>query len=273
MRAVILAAGRGTRLGAITAGAPKCLVRIGDATLLERQIGTLRRCGITAITVVIGWQAEAVASVCQGAAATLENRQFAETNSLYSLWLARHLLTEGFVVLNADVLFHPQLLMDLLTARQENALLVSYVGSGGPMGEEEMKVQVRKGLVARISKQLPADEADGENVGIAKFGAEGGQVISSCLDRIVAAGGLRDWAPNAFQDFALAHPLHVVGTRGLPWIEIDYPEDYRRAVTDVLPAIERRRLWPMEDLTPPAMPPRVGGDNPIADWRPRTGHV
>ena len=48
-----------------------------------------------------------------------------------------------------------------------------------------------------------------------------------------------EWAPRAFSEFARTHPLHAVGTRGLPWTEIDFPEDYQRAVETVLPDIER----------------------------------
>ena len=58
------------------------------------------------------------------------------------------------------------------------------------------------------------------------------------LDQRVSAGGLRDWAPRAFGDFARVRPLHAVGTRGYPWTEIDFPEDYERAVREILPAIE-----------------------------------
>jgi hypothetical protein len=58
------------------------------------------------------------------------------------------------------------------------------------------------------------------------------------LDQRVAAGGLRDWAPRAFAEFARRRPLHVIGTRGYPWTEIDFPEDYERAINEVLPAIE-----------------------------------
>src|SRR5215813_5488536 len=60
-----------------------------------------------------------------------------------------------------------------------------------------------------------------------------------CSSDLVAAGGLRDWAPRAFEDFARVRPLHAIGTRGYPWTEIDFPEDYQRAVNEVLPAIER----------------------------------
>jgi choline kinase len=54
----------------------------------------------------------------------------------------------------------------------------------------------------------------------------------------VEAGELRAWAPRAFREFAQTHPLHALGTRGFPWIEIDFPEDYQRAVREVLPEIE-----------------------------------
>jgi hypothetical protein len=58
------------------------------------------------------------------------------------------------------------------------------------------------------------------------------------MDKRVAAGGLRDWAPRAFADFARVRPLHTVGTRAYPWTEIDFPEDYERAVREILPAID-----------------------------------
>jgi choline kinase len=86
---------------------------------------------------------------------------------------------------------------------------------------------------------MAPEEADGENVGVVKFGPEGARHIIGHLDARVASGGLRDWAPRAFCDFAQTHPLFAVGTRGLPWTEIDFPEDYERAVHEVLPAIER----------------------------------
>ena len=55
---------------------------------------------------------------------------------------------------------------------------------------------------------------------------------------LIAKGAYRAWAPQAFRDFARVRPLHAIGTRGLPWIEIDFPEDYDRAVNQVLPEIE-----------------------------------
>jgi L-glutamine-phosphate cytidylyltransferase len=238
LKGIILAAGKGARLNGTGGDKPKCLLRVGNKTLVERQIETLRSAGVDDIAVVVGCQAESVRRSCGQGVQFIENSRFAQTNSLYSLWLARPLLADGFVVMNCDVLLHPQLLTDLVSARYENALLLAYQDDDTPLGDEEMKVKVRRGRVVDISKTMPADEADGENVGVVKFGAGGARLLTGYLDARVASGGLRDWAPRAFCDFAKEHPLHAVGTRGLPWTEIDFPEDYRRAVNEILPAID-----------------------------------
>jgi len=238
MRAVILAAGRGGRLRGVAGARPKCLARVGARTLIERQIQALRACGADEIAVVAGYRAAEVRAACGAGIDVVHNARYASTNSLYSLWLARHLLTAGFVVLNADVLFHPQLLADLLSARYDDALLMAARHGDAPFSEEEMKVQVRRGCVVDIDKQMAGSQADGENVGIAKFGSDGAAVMVALLNEIVAGGGIREWLPRAFAAFAERRPLHVVDTRGFPWIEIDFPEDYWRACSEVLPAIE-----------------------------------
>jgi choline kinase len=237
---IVLAAGKGARLNGTAGSLPKCLVRVGRLTLVERQIAVLRACGVNEIAVVVGCQAEEVRRACGRNVQFVENTRYAETNSLYSLWLARPLLANGFVVANCDVLLHPQMLADLLSARYEDALLVAYQDSdAAPLGDEEMKVRTRRGRVVDISKSMAADEADGENVGVVKFGPDGARLLATILDQRVAAGALRDWAPRAFAEFARVRPLYAIGTRGYPWTEIDFPEDYQRAQTVILPAIER----------------------------------
>jgi choline kinase len=236
MKGVILAAGKGTRLNGTIGDKPKCLLRVGGRTLVERHIDTLRAAGLDEIVVVVGCQAELVRRICGPGVVYVENTRYAQTNSLYSLWLARTMLRDGFVVMNCDLLFHPQLMTDLVTARHDDALLIGY--DEGPLGEEEMKIRTRCGRVVEIAKTLDPAEADGENLGIVKFGAAGAAVLIDLLDQRVAAGGLRDWAPRAFAEFARRRPLHVIGTRGYPWTEIDFPEDYERAINEVLPAIE-----------------------------------
>jgi len=239
MRAVILAAGRGGRLRAVLGARPKGLARAGDCTLLERQIRTLRACGIERVAVVAGYCAADVRQACGRGVDIVHNLRYDATNSLYSLWLASDLLRDGFIVLNGDVLFHPQLLRDLLSSRYEDALLFCPRGDHQPYGDEEMKVCVRRGLVTAIDKGLPESRADGENVGIAKFGATGAARLIDQMTAIVTSGALREWLPRAFGAFAQTRPLHAIETRGYPWIEIDFPEDYWRACQEVLPAIEK----------------------------------
>jgi choline kinase len=236
MKAIILAAGKGTRLDG-AAVKPKCLVEIGDSTLLHRQIDTLRSLNVREIVVVVGFGAESIRQECDHEISFVENAKFAETSSMYSLWLAREHLTGGFVVLNSDVLFHPQMLADLLESDHENALLLSDTDAG-PLGDEEMKVRVKDQLVVDMSKEMDPLDADGENVGIVKFGASGAKRLIDYMDALIGAGEVKHWAPRAFLEFARNHRLHAVSTRGLPWIEIDFPEDYQRAVHEVLPGIE-----------------------------------
>lgn len=237
MRGIILAAGKGSRLNGTAGDKPKCLVQVGGLTLLERQIRTLHGAGVDDVVVVVGCDADRVKAACPVGVGYVENSRFAETNSLYSLWTARALLYEGFVVLNCDVLFHPALLDDLLVTHHDAALLMACREPGQQYGDEEMKIKVRDGRVLDMSKAMDPSEADGENLGIVKFGPASAGHLVRILDRIVTGGSLRDWAPRAFSEFAQDRPLHALGTRGYPWIEIDFPEDYQRAVREILPAI------------------------------------
>jgi choline kinase len=236
MKAIILAAGKGTRLDG-AAVKPKCLVDVGGSTLLHRQIETLRSLNVTKIVVVVGFGADSIREECDDEISFVENNQFAETSSLYSLWLAREHLSDGFVVLNSDVLFHPQMLADLLDSEHGDALLISD-SDPNPLGDEEMKIKVRDHKVIDISKEIDPVDADGENVGIVKFSASGAKFLVDYMNKLIDSGAVKHWAPRAFLEFARNHPLHALSTRGLPWIEIDFPEDYQRAVNEVLPRIE-----------------------------------
>src|SRR3954468_17288018 len=229
MRGIILAAGRGSRLNGGNGDMPKCLVTVGGETLLSRNVRILRAAGVADVTIVVGCAAETVRRTMPDLT-FVENKIFAETNSLYSLWLSREQLTDGFIVMNCDVLVHPQLVADLLTSKYEDALLLSYRDEDTEYGDEEMKVRVHCGRVVDISKTMAPADADGENLGVAKFGAAGARLLIEEANALITGGDIKAWVPRAFKAFAQRRPLHAIGTRGLPWTEIDFPEDYRRAV-------------------------------------------
>ena len=112
-----------------------------------------------------------------------------------------------------------------------------------------MKVKVRCGRVVDMSKTMDPAEADGENLGIVKFGADGRADLVGDHGPPGRRRRLRAGRRRAFREFARVRPLHAVGTRGLPWIEIDFPEDYQRAVREVLPAIEATVGTEVDDRT------------------------
>jgi choline kinase len=233
-KAVVLAAGTGNRLRPLTADRPKCLLEVGGLTILDRQLRDLRQCGVTDVTVVVGYRGDQIRARYGGSVRYIDNERYEQTNSLYSLWLARHELIPGALILNSDVLAPLQLFERLLQSPAPDAVLVEL---GEAFEPEDMKVRLNGPRVVDFGKNLAPEQAQAHNVGVAKFSAEGARHLSECLDRLVSTGHENDWAPTAFREFAAHWPLIAVGTDGLPWIEIDFVEDLTRARVDIEPTI------------------------------------
>ncbi|HEY3018618.1 MAG TPA: phosphocholine cytidylyltransferase family protein [Solirubrobacteraceae bacterium] len=232
MEALILAAGRGTRLGL---DCPKCLVDVGGRPVIHHQLEALYGAGVERVVVVAGYQIRRVRRALPADAVVVPNRLYAETNSLYSFWLARGEVGDEVLVLNSDVLF-PALLADLLARWQGSAL--AYDSSSGD-DEEHMKVAVRSGALEAMSKSLPAGRTAGENVGSIRLSGEATASAFAAAHRLVAAGRSRDWLASAIERAAGAHRFQCLDVAGLPWVEIDFPEDLAYARETVAPAIER----------------------------------
>lgn len=254
--ALILAAGRGRRLGALTRAQPKCLLRVGSRTLLEHQLAALTAVGIERVTVVIGFAGERVRQVGGPALDYIINRRSEVTNSLYSLWLAREVGGDGFLLLNSDVFFHPDLLVRLLDSPHPDALSVE---RGQRLGEEEMKVELDGDRVLALGKELPPARVHAENVGVAKFSRAGAAALFAEMERLLARGAERELSPFAFHALAQHYPLHAVVINGIPWIEIDFVADLHRARRDVLPALRARAATAAMPVTSPVAPPGTAG--------------
>lgn len=233
-QAIILAAGRSRRLGALTEQTPKCLLELHGRSILDLQIARLRACGIQQVTIVTGFCDELVRSRFGSQLRYVLNPVFDSTNSIYSLWLALKEVSGPVVVMNSDVVFHAEILAGLLASAYPDALAVS-LHSG--MGEEEMKVKLQGDRIVDIRKDMNPAEADGENVGLLKFSAAGSRVLFAKADELVARGVVNAWAPLALREICSSHPLHGVSTQGLPWIEVDFPEDLEKARTEIYPRI------------------------------------
>lgn len=232
MDALILAAGSGRRL---RHDRPKCLVELGGRRLIDHQLHALAWAGIDRVVVVAGYRADEVRAALPPGATVVVNPDYAQTNSLFSFWLARQEVGEEVLVLNSDVLFHP-VIARALVRRSRSAL--AYDSRSG-REEEEMKVIVRGGALAAMSKTLAPERSCGENVGMIRLSGAATEAAFETAGRLVAAGREQDWLASAINRVAREHRLDCMDVAGLPWTEIDFPEDLAHARASILPAISR----------------------------------
>lgn len=239
MKAIILAAGVGKRLWQVTQHRPKCLIEIGGQSLLHRYLTTLASVGIRRADIVVGYKQEmiraAVASDSCGVTVTfLVNEQF-HRGSISSLWIARTALDDDVIIMDADVLFHREILRRLVASPYENALLMDETVK--QTGEECMVV-VAGGRVIALTKKMP-DHYDyaGEGVGFLKVKhADTPHVVASlrsCIDKEAWNMEYEDALLEYFRDVKVGH--EKIG--GLPWTEIDFVEDVKKAELEVLPRL------------------------------------
>lgn len=217
-QALILADGRGLHLGVHVDETAKNLLEVGVCTLLDHQLSMLAAVGIYDICVVAGCHHDEVARVCRGRAYVLNNPNWAETNSLYSLWLARDWVMGQLVVMNCDVLADPNVLSRLLDTASSSFAFDSSSGED----DEHMKVELSGSNLRSMSKTLDASRVHGENVGILQFSAADAQDLFLRAGSILKNGGRKMWMAVAVQALARDHPLLGVDISDLSWIEIGY---------------------------------------------------
>jgi len=225
MQAVILAAGKGSRLGADLNGKPKCLLEVGERTLLEHQIQTLQSMDIRDICVVVGYQKEMIVERLSDEYTFITNTIYAETNSLYSLWLTREWITGSFLLMNSDVIAHPDIYRELISY---DGTALAYDPTSGDQ-DEHMKVSFDDGRLQAISKSMPTEQSIGENLGILKFDEQAARLLFHEADKIVVSGELKAWAPAAVDRIASQVLIYGIEVTNKPWAEIDFPEDLNYA--------------------------------------------
>lgn len=238
MQAVILAGGKGSRLQEASGGRPKCLLDVGGSSLIDHQIQTLADNGINEILVITGYEAGQVRTAVGPKAEFIENERYAETNSLYSLWLARDWVKGPFILMNSDLLYHPMVLDRLL--REKGSALV--FDSTSSRGLEQTKVAINRGRVVDLGKDLPGEAARGESLGLLRFDAAGAHALFKRAHYLVTHGGETDWVIEGLRSVCAEVEVRGLNVAGLPWVEIDFPGDLDRARNEVWPAI-RRTYW------------------------------
>ena len=229
MIGVILAAGKGRRIESITNGLPKSFLHLGGKRLIDHQIDTLRNSGISIIVIVIGYKSELFEETYQNNKDIIlvKNPFYDRTNVLASLWFAYPHLYSGFYFMHADTYFSPKIFEKMI---QEPGDIVFALEKKETV-PEEMKVVIKNGLIAEISKEIPCEKAYGEFTGLAKINPEfTPHLIKIIRNRIESLAKHDDYFEAAIQDLADdGVPIHKMDIDHHLSIEIDSPEDYKKA--------------------------------------------
>jgi choline kinase len=233
VQALILAAGNGSRLDGEIGHKPKCLAEVGGKTLIDHQLRGLAAAGIDSVVVVAGFEHDQVRAAVGRRAAIVLNQRYAATNSMYSFLLAEALIDDAVLVLNCDVLFPAALLSWLCAAPGSVVAFDSRSGHD----DEHMKVALDDGCLVEMSKQLAATRIAGENLGVLRLDRYAATTAFAAARGMVQRGQEREWLASALNCAARSHRIAGLDVAGLPWAEIDFPEDLHRARAQVWPAI------------------------------------
>lgn len=237
MRAIIIGAGRGSRLMPTTENAPKCFAEIQGKRILDWTVEALKGGGCTEICFVGGYRIEAVRRDYPEFVFRT-NRDWPDNNILVSLMCAEDLMDRPFVTAYSDILFTPPLVAGLVKAKDEIALGVDtdwrehYRPRTRHPPHDAEKVITRGGRVERVHRAIPYDEATGEFIGVARFGSEGARWLRDFYHQRMAEYWDRPYreAP-LFQKAYLIHLFQDMIEHGIAFGHVDTPGKYREIDT------------------------------------------
>jgi len=223
---IILAAGRGIRLGDLTGEIPKCMLPIDGETIIKRQVASLRECGFERIIVVTGYRDDLMREHLGDEVEYVYNEEWDTYNNIYSLYIMKDLVPEGFCLINGDVVCDPAII-EGFAGTDGTSLVIDNVK---PLAEEEMKITTVDGRLDLINKTMDPVGAEGEYIGILRFVTPESGMLFEEMERYVERAELDVWYENAIGSAAERLRMKPWFTHGLPWIEIDTPEDYEKAL-------------------------------------------
>ncbi len=233
MQAIIMAAGKGSRLGAFTGGKPKSFVEINGKKLIEYNICLLEKYHIDEIIIVTGYQSEAFEDLLAGE----ENVRFVYNpfyemmNVLGSFYMGMGMLHDDFIYLHADTLCEPAIFEKLVRMEADIILPVEY----NRCDDEAMKVRSENGKLVKITKQMSVEDAEGEFIGMAAFKKEVLPALKEKTKQLMKEKDFGDYFEGAIQRLIDEEDFNIktVPTDGAFWAEIDFKEDYEEAAEHI----------------------------------------
>jgi choline kinase len=230
-KAVILSAGKGSRLLPLTADRPKCLIELSGRTLLDWQLEILQAGGIAEIVVVTGFRDHLVDEIAARSAGvrTLFNPFYHVADNLGSVWMARAEFDRDLLLLNGDTLVSQALLARVLAA--ETGPIAVTVDEKEDYDADDMKVLREGDRLRRIGKALEPGGYNAESIGLLAFRGDGPGIFIDQVERMMRSPeGTRRWYLRAIDALAQAGAdVRTVSIRGEEWQEVDFPEDVDKA--------------------------------------------
>lgn len=227
MKALILAAGLGSRLRPLTDNVPKCMVKVNGLPIIDRQIINLKENGINEIYIITGYKEKVLINHISKKFSDLNitiisNKDYDKTNNMYSLNLAKESLEgQPFIMMNSDVFFEKEVIKELLLNEYANLI----VCEKGNHNDESMKIIVKDEMINHISKQVNKEDGYGTSIDVYKFGEEASKKLFEITnDYLFVKKDLNSWSEVAINDL-----LQVVKFKSLDtkcrWMEIDNHDD------------------------------------------------
>lgn len=230
VNAVILSAGRGSRLLPLTATRPKCLVPVGGRPILEWQLQALAACGVMRSSIVLGFGAEKVSHFLENDflasmdLRTVLNPLYDVADNLISCWTARAEMGGDFVLLNGDTLFETGVVQRLLASTP--APVTVAISRKSAYDEDDMKVSCEGRTLLRIGKDLPLRETTGESIGMLLFRQDGPELFRDALERAVRhRHAASQYYLSVINDLAGRGLVKTASMEGLQWTEVDFLSD------------------------------------------------
>lgn len=226
MKAVIVAAGRGKRMGNLTDNIPKPLLKLGKDVLISRSVKILKKNRIDEIYIVVGYLKEKIEEALGSRCNYIFNPFWKMTNNMLSLWFAKPFVRgENFLYLHGDLVYEKILIKKFLQYKKGNlSLLVDH----REVDREAMKVRVKNGKFIESKKEIPIKEAYGEWIGITYFSKKGSKAFFDIVDAIASdPENFMKYDTFAFTSMARnGLDVRVVNSNPHFWKEIDFEEDY-----------------------------------------------
>jgi len=232
MKALILAAGMGTRLLENTKEIPKCLVRVNGKPILEYQLEALMANDIKDIVIVVGYKAEKIREFIDSNEKFrdlniqfVENKEYAESNSSYSFWLAKDKIKdESYLHFNCDIIFFADLLKEVIESKYDNVIVIDTKIDL----DESMEQVLMEGDQIKIMEKENLKNAHGKAVGIAKFSPENINWIINRLNDYISKGDKNQNFYGMIRQAVHHRKFYGIKTRDHKVVEINNIADLKK---------------------------------------------